>query len=90
MPRQKRYYRSMADQYSIRVHIEEEENGRFIATSDDLPGLVPEDRTIEEAMEIAHGVARRLLDSYQEYGDPIPAGLRRTGSGMDIDITVIA
>jgi antitoxin HicB len=59
-----------ADQYSFRVHIEEVENGQFLATSDEMPGLVAQGRTIEETLEIAHDVARRLLESYQEHGDP--------------------
>lgn len=80
----------MANQYSFRVHIEEVENGQFLATSDEMPGLVAQGRTIEEAMEIAHDVARRLLESYQEHGDPLPAGLRRTGSGVDLDIAITA
>lgn len=65
----------MADQYSLRVHIEEVENGQFLATSDDMPGLVAQGRTIEEAIEIAGDVVRRLIESYQEHGDPIPEGL---------------
>lgn len=86
MPRQKQCSWSTADQYFIRVHIEEVKNGQFRATSDELPGLVAQGRTIEEGMEIAQDVARRLLESYQEHGDPTPAGLRRTGSRIDLDI----
>ena len=70
---------SMAEKYSFRVHIEEVENGQFLATSDELPGLVAQGRTIEEAIEIAHDVARRLLESYHEHGDTLPEGLRRNG-----------
>ena len=80
----------MADHYSIRVHIEEVENGQYLATSDEIPGLVAQGRTIEEAMEIAHDVARRLLESYREHGDPLPAGLRRAKPGSDLDIAVTA
>ncbi len=80
----------MADQYSFRVHIEEVENGQFLATSDGMPGLVAQGRTIEEALEIAHDVARRLLESYQEHGDPLPEGLRRMGPEIDLDIAVTA
>ena len=80
----------MAKQYSLRVHIEEVENGQFLATSDEMPGLVAQGRTIEEAMEIAHDVARRLIESYQEHGDPLPAGLKPAGSGVDLDIAITA
>jgi predicted RNase H-like HicB family nuclease len=77
----------MAVQYAFRVHIEELENGQYLATSQEMPGLVAQGRTIEEAVEIAHDVARRLIESYEEHGDPLPAGLRRTGSNVDLDIT---
>ncbi len=80
----------MASHYSFRVHIEEVENGQFLATSDELPGLVAQGRTIEEATEIAHDVAKRLLDSYHEHGDPLPKGLRQFGSIVDLDIAVTA
>jgi len=80
----------MADQYSSRVHIEEVENGQFLATSYEMPGLVAQGRTIEEALEIAQDVARRLLESCQEQGDPLPEGLRRMGPGIDLDIAVTA
>jgi antitoxin HicB len=45
--------------------------GAYLATSDALPGLVAEGRTIAEAIEIAQDVARRLIDSCIEHGDPL-------------------
>ena len=80
----------MAEQYAFRVHIEEVENGQYVATSDELPGLVAQGRTIEETVEIAHDVARRLLESYREHGDPLPKGLKPMSSGVDLDIAVTA
>ncbi len=43
---------------------------------------------IEEALEIARDVARGLLESYQEHGDPSPEGLRQLTSSVDLDIAV--
>jgi predicted RNase H-like HicB family nuclease len=40
--------------------------GVFLATSDDLPGLVAQGRTVVEALEIARGVARKLIEARQE------------------------
>lgn len=57
------------------VEIEPLEEGGYLATSTDLPGLVAQGRTVAETMEIAQDVARRLLESYREHGDPLPAGL---------------
>ncbi len=59
----------------LQIHIEELPEGGFLATSDDLPGLVAQGRTIAETMEIAQDVARKLVESYREHGDALPPGL---------------
>ncbi|AHJ27990.1 DUF1902 domain-containing protein [Nodularia spumigena CS-584] len=49
----------------IRLNIEKfTEDGQdyFVATSDDIQGLVAEGRTLQEALEIAEDVAQVLLD----------------------------
>ena len=33
-------------------------------------------RTVAEAVEIARDVARKLIESYREHGDPLPKGLQ--------------
>jgi predicted RNase H-like HicB family nuclease len=38
----------------------------------ELPGLVAQGRTIAETMEIAQDIARKLIESYIEFGDPLP------------------
>lgn len=43
------------------LHIELLPEGVYLATSDDIPGLVAEGRTITETLEIAHDVAEKLL-----------------------------
>mgnify|MGYP006279160167 CR=1 FL=1 len=80
----------MADQYLLWIHLEQVENGQFLATSDEMPGLVAHGRTIGETMEIARDVARRLVESYQEHGDSLPVGLRRIGTGTELGIAVTA
>ncbi|BCL34005.1 type II toxin-antitoxin system HicB family antitoxin [Nostoc sp. MS1] len=48
----------------IRLKIErfiEDEQEYFVATSDDLQGLVAEGKTVQEAIEIAENVAKVLL-----------------------------
>lgn len=44
------------DEVAIRIHIEPLEEGGFVATSSDVPGLVAEGRSIVEAVEIAQGL----------------------------------
>lgn len=53
----------------IRLKIEKFiEDGQvyFVATSDDLQGLVAEGKTVQEAIEIAEDVAKVLLDLEKE------------------------
>ncbi len=61
---------------TIRLHIEPVGDGRFLATSPDVPGLVAEGRSVVEATEIAQGLARKILESCIEHGDPVPPALQ--------------
>jgi antitoxin HicB len=72
----------------LKLHIEALEEGGFVATSPDLPGLVAQGRTMAETMEIAQDVARKLIESFEEHGDPLPPGVKRPSKKMDIDIAV--
>lgn len=56
----------------VSINIEPLEEGGCLATSDDLQGLIAQGRTIAETMEIAQDVARKLVESYLEHGDPLP------------------
>jgi len=46
------------------LHIEKLPEGVYLATSDDIPGLVAQGRTIAETLEIARDVARKLLENF--------------------------
>ena len=65
------------DEFYLKVRIEPLDEGGFLATSPDLPGLVAQGRTRAETMEIAQDVARRLIESYLEHGDPLPPAVRQ-------------
>lgn len=60
------------DEVAIRIRIERVEEGRYVGTSPDVPGLVAEGRTIAETLEIAQGLARKIVESCREHGDPLP------------------
>ena len=60
---------------TIQLHVEGLEEGGYLATSPDIPGLVAEGRSLTECVEIAQGLARKLLESCIEHGDTIPPGL---------------
>ena len=59
-------------EYLVPIKIEKLDDGVYLATSDTLQGLVAQGRTIAETMEIAQDVARKLIESYIEHGDPLP------------------
>lgn len=60
------------DEFLLDLQIESLEEGGFLATSKDLPGLVAQGRTRAETMEIARDVARKLVESFIEHGDELP------------------
>jgi predicted RNase H-like HicB family nuclease len=45
--------------------------GFYLATSEDIPGLVAQGRTIAETIEIARDIAKKLLEARQEQDQPI-------------------
>ncbi len=51
----------------IKIHLERLPEGVYLATSDDIQGLVAQGRTAAETIEIARDVARKLIE---EQGDP--------------------
>jgi predicted RNase H-like HicB family nuclease len=51
---------------SLQIHVEQLPEGVYPATSDELPGLVAQVRTVAETLEIARDVARRLIEARRE------------------------
>jgi predicted RNase H-like HicB family nuclease len=56
----------------LSLQIEPLDEGGYLATSEDFHGLLAQGRTVAETMEIAQDVARKLVESYLEHGDPLP------------------
>jgi antitoxin HicB len=56
----------------IKIKVERLEEGDYLATSETLQGLIAQGRTIAETLEIAQDVAKKLIESYIEHGDPLP------------------
>jgi predicted RNase H-like HicB family nuclease len=63
------------DEVAIRLHVEPLEEGGYVATSPDVPGLVAEGRSLTEVAEIAQGLARKIVESCLDHGDPVPPAL---------------
>jgi predicted RNase H-like HicB family nuclease len=55
---------------AIAIHIEKLPEGVYLATSDELQGLVAEGRTVAETLEIARDVARKLIEARRERDEP--------------------
>jgi predicted RNase H-like HicB family nuclease len=73
---------------AIQIHVEKLPEGVFLATSDEIPGLIAQGRTVAEALEIARDVARRLIEARLERGG-IP-DLQTTNERRDYTIVVAA
>jgi predicted RNase H-like HicB family nuclease len=53
-------------EYLVNLHIEKLPEGVYLATSDDIQGLVAEGQTLAETLAIAADVAKQLLQAQTE------------------------
>ncbi len=58
-------------EHMIKLHIEKLPEGVYLATSNDVQGLIAQGRTIQETIEIARDVAKKLLEA--QTGSTLPA-----------------
>jgi predicted RNase H-like HicB family nuclease len=68
----------------VKIHIEKLPEGVYLATSDDVQGLVAQGRTIAETVEIARDVARKLLEAQESIQLP------QAGESFDYPLIVEA
>jgi predicted RNase H-like HicB family nuclease len=68
------------------VHIERLPEGVYLATSEDIPGLVAQGRTLTETLEIARDVARKLLEAQAERSGT--ARLAPVGDSFDFPLVL--
>jgi antitoxin HicB len=73
---------------AIRLEIEPLDEGGYVATSPDVPGLVAEGRSLVEVAEIARDVARKIAESCREHGDPLPPALISLDSSKPFALTI--
>ncbi len=50
----------------VNLHIEKLPEGFYLATSDNVQGLIAQGRTISETIEIAKDVAKKLIEAREE------------------------
>jgi len=66
------------DEVPVRLRDEPLEEGGYVATSRDVPGLVAEGRSVTEAVEIAQGLARKIVESCLDHGDTLPPAFKKS------------
>ncbi|MDP2362741.1 MAG: DUF1902 domain-containing protein [Ignavibacteria bacterium] len=49
----------------INIHLERLPEGLYLATSDEIQGLVAQGRTITETLEIARDIAKKLIEAQE-------------------------
>lgn len=50
-------------EHVVRLHTEKLPEGAYLATSDEVQGLIAQGRTIQETIEIARDVAKKLIEA---------------------------
>lgn len=50
----------------VNLHIQKLPEGVYLATSDNLQGLIAQGRTVSETIEIAKDVAKKLVEAQEE------------------------
>jgi antitoxin HicB len=73
---------------AIRVNVEALEEGGFVATSPDVPGLVAEGRSVSEAVEVAQGLVREIIESCLAHGDPLPPALDQVHPSALVELRI--
>ncbi len=73
---------------AIQIHVERLPEGFYLATSDELPGLVAQGRTVAEALDIARNVTRKLVEARREREGML--SLPTTGDRHEYTIVVAA
>jgi predicted RNase H-like HicB family nuclease len=72
-------------EHLIQLHIEKLPEGLYLATSDEVQGLVAQGRTIQETIEIARDVAKKLIEA-QAGSNPV--SLTPIGEAFEYQLVV--
>ncbi|MCB1020845.1 MAG: DUF1902 domain-containing protein [Acidobacteria bacterium] len=55
-------------EHAIRISVERLPEGLYLATSNDLPGLVAQGSTVEATLDIARDIAKKLIEARRGSG----------------------
>ena len=70
----------------VNLHIEKLPEGVYLATTEDIPGLVAQGRTVTETLEIARDVARKLIEARAEHQESTQ--LKTVGDSLEFPLIV--
>lgn len=73
---------------AIRLHVEPLEEGGFVGTSPDVPGLVVEARSLVEVVDLAQHLTRTIVETYYDHGDALPPSLTALDIDKPIELTI--
>ncbi|HJW83613.1 MAG TPA: type II toxin-antitoxin system HicB family antitoxin [Anaerolineae bacterium] len=76
--------------YQITLEIEQLEEGPYLGTSPDLPGLIVEADSPEEVIALAPDIARDLIEVMLETGQPLPPRLKVVKTPKRVSLVVAA
>ena len=74
----------------VNIHVKKLPEGIYLATSDDVPGMVAQGRTVAEALEIARDVTRKLLEAKAERSGSENIDLPLVGDSFNYPLIVNA
>ena len=76
--------------YQITLEIRKLEEGPYLGTSPELPGLIVQGASPEEVVELVPDIARDLIEVMLETGEPLPPTLRPPPTPNRLSIVVPA
>jgi len=76
--------------YQITLEIQKLEEGPYLGTSPELPGLIVQGATPEEVVDLAPDIARALIAVMLETGQELPSSVRYLPSPTRIQLVVPA
>ena len=77
-----------AEEYRLPLHVELLAEGKYLATSKSLPGLVAQGDTVTETISIAQDVAKQIIALIREHGGQLPKSLKAVSSRFEIETAV--
>lgn len=76
--------------YQITLEIQRLDEGPYLGTCPELPGLIVQGATLEEVISLAPDIARELIQVMIETGQPLPPSLHPFQAPIRIPLVVLA